>query len=161
MWDPGTLDAPLEGADAVISALGTQDLHKPTNVYSAGVVNILDAMARTGVRRFIGISATPVTPRSEIGPIERFVIHPLLHRFFGEAYADMTRMEQILRASDADWTVVRPPRLTDGPSTGRYRTAIDRHLSRSRTISRADLAGAILGLLDRPEAVRATVDVAY
>lgn len=60
-----------------------------------------------------------------------------------------------------DWTVVRPARLTDRPATGRYRTAVNRHLPRGRTISRADLAAAMLSLLDDPAAVRSTVGVAY
>ena len=70
-------------------------------------------------------------------------------------------MERVLRDSDVDWTVVRPPRLTNGPANGRYRTAVNRHLERARTISRADLAAAMLRLLDDPHAVRATVGIAY
>ncbi len=73
----------------------------------------------------------------------------------------MARMEQLLRGSEVDWTVVRPPRLTDGPATGRYRTSANRHLQRGRTISRADLAAAMLPLLDDPHAVRTTIGVAY
>ena len=30
-----------------------------------------------------------------------------------------------MRRSDLKWTLVRPARLTDGPHTGRYRTAVD------------------------------------
>lgn len=102
-----------------------------------------------------------MTPRAEVGVLERRLVHPILYRFFGEGYADMARMEQVLRRSEADWTVVRPPRLTNGPATGRYRTAVNRHLARGRTISRADLATAMLQLLDDPDAVRATVGIAY
>lgn len=159
--DPPSLEATVDGADAVVSALGWPGGREPTTVYSTGVANILDAMRRAGVRRFIGVSALPVTPRTEVGVVERLVVYPLLYRFFGAGYADMKRMEQLLRGSDVDWTVVRPPMLTNGPATGRYRTAINHHLRGGRTISRADLAAGMLHLLDDPHAVRATVGVAY
>lgn len=159
--DPLSLAGTMDDADAVVSALGTPGGKEPTTVYSAGVENILDAMHMAGVRRFIGVTALPVAPRAEVSALERLVVYPILYRFFGEGYADMARMEQVLRHSEMDWTVVRPPRLTDGPATGRYRTAVNHHLPRGRTISRADLATAMLGLLDDPHAVRAAVGVAY
>lgn len=159
--DPPSLAATLDGADAVVSALGVADGREPTMVYSTGVANIVEAMRRAGVRRFIGVSALPVTPRHEVSALERLVVYPILYRFFGEGYADMARMERLLGRSELDWTVVGPPRLTDRPATGRYRTAVNRHLPRGRTISRADLAAAMLRLLDDPAAVRSTVGVAY
>ncbi|MGH3785043.1 MAG: NAD(P)-dependent oxidoreductase [Pseudonocardiaceae bacterium] len=159
--DRSSLPGSVEGADAVVSALGVPGGEGPTTVYSAGVANILEAMHTAGVRRFIGVSALPVTPRTEVSALERFVVFPILYRFFGESYADMARMEEVLRSSDVDWTVVRPPKLTDGPATDRYRTAVNRHLQRGRSISRADLATAMLRLLDDPHTVRTTVSVAY
>lgn len=166
--EPAALPGVVGSADAVVSALGTRPGRQPTTVYSVGVANILAAMRGAGLRRFIGISALPVTPRAEVSVLERRVVYPILYRFFGEGYADMARMEQLLRSGhgdggsgDMDWTVVRPPMLTDGPATGRYRTAVNRHLPRARKISRADLAAEMLRLLDDPHALRATVAVAY
>lgn len=159
--DRQSLDSTMDGADAVLSALGSPAGKVPTTVYSTGVANILAVMHRADVRRLIGISALPVTPRAEVGFLERRVVYPILDRFFGEGYADMERMEQLLQGSDLDWTVMRPPMLTNGPATGRYRTAINRHLPRGRTISRADLAAAMIDLLDEPQAIHATVGIAY
>lgn len=158
--DPSSLNGTMDGADAVLSALGAS-ANKPTTVYSSGAANIVDAMHRAGVRRFIGVSALPVTPIHEVSALERLVVYPVLYRLFGEGYADMARMEQVLSGSDIDWTIVRPPRLTHRPATGRYRLAINHHLKRGRTISRADLATAMIRLLDQPAAVRATVGIAY
>lgn len=159
--DPTSLAGSMAGTDAVVSTLGASNGRRPTTVYSAGVTNILDAMRTAGVRRFIGLSAVPVTPRAEVGLMDRLLVYPILYRFFGASYADMARMEQVLRHSDADWTIVRPPRLTDGSLTGRYRTAVNHHLRGGRAISRGDLATAILDLLENPDTVRATVAVAY
>lgn len=158
--DPPSLDATVDSADAVISAVGAAG-RGATTVYSAGAANILSAMRRADVRRLIVLSALPVTPRAEVSALERLVVYPILYRLFGEHYADMARMEQVLRCSELDWTIVRPPKLTDRPGTGRYRVAINQHLPNGRSISRADLATTMLGLLDDPCTLRATVGVAY
>lgn len=158
--EPETLRGTMDGVDAVISAIGPSNGRKPTAVYSGGVTNILDEMRRSAARRLIAVSASPVTPRQQVGFVERFIAYPVLYRIFGEAYADQIRMEDILRRSDVDWTVLRPPRLTNGPATGRYRTAAD-HLRGARTISRADLADAVLRQLDDRRSVRTAVGVGY
>src|SRR5829696_442945 len=60
------------------------------------------------------------------GPLPyRLIARPLLWRVLRAHYTDLAQMERLLRESGLDWTVVRPPRLTDGPATGRQRTALD------------------------------------
>jgi NAD(P)H-binding len=81
------------------------------------------------------------------GPFFRYVGKPLTRRIFRGAYEDLRGAENEIHRSELDWTIMRPPRLTDKPATGRYRTAIDRNLPRGFTISRADLATAILAIL--------------
>lgn len=158
--DEASFDGVLNGVDAVLSAIGGHG-RQPTTLYSEGAANIRDAMQQAGVRRFVGISALPVTPRTEFGPAERWIIIPVLSMFFGETYADMTRMEQVLRASDLDFTIMRPPQLTNKRATGKYRTAIDQHLRRARKISRADLATEMLRVIPDEQTIRATVTLAY
>lgn len=158
--DPASLDGTVDGADAVLSALGAARGREPTTVYSVGTANILTAMRGAGVTRFVGVTASPAAPRAEVPTLERFVVHPILYRFFGQSYADMKRMEQVLRDSDLEWTVLRPPMLTNGPATGSYRTAVDQSLTRARNISRADLADAMLRALQDPGTVRGIVRVA-
>lgn len=159
--DAASIKDSIRGADAVVSALGVGSGREATTVYSTGVGNILYAMADAGVQRFVGISALPVAPRDQVGLIQRRLAFPILYRFFGESYADMARMEQQLRASNIAWTVLRPPRLTNGPARGHYRTTVDGHLRRAGKISRADLAQAMLHALDDPRALQAAITVAY
>jgi putative NADH-flavin reductase len=123
---------------------------------------MVTAMADTGTRRIVAVSAAPVGPPDahDTWP-QRHIGRPLLWRFLADAYRDMAAMEDTLRASDLDWTVLRPPRLTDKPATGRYRTAVGHNLRKGRFLSRADLAGAILRTLDDPDTVKAAVAVAY
>jgi putative NADH-flavin reductase len=158
--DRSSLDGVLDAVDAVLSAIGTHG-RQPTTVYSVGAANIRDAMHHAGVKRFVGISALPVTPRTELGPAERWIVVPLLSMFFGQMYVDMTRMEQVLRDSELDFTIMRPPQLTNEPATGKYRTAINQHLPRARKISRADLAAEMLRVIPERKTVHATVSIAY
>jgi uncharacterized protein YbjT (DUF2867 family) len=71
--------------------------------------------------------------------------------------ADTRRMEQEVRESTAEWTLMRPPRLTNRAGRGRYRTAIDRHVGTS--IARADVAGAIVNALGDPATAGHTVGI--
>lgn len=57
---------------------------------------------------------------------------------------DKERMEELIRASSVDWTVVRPPALTEGPRTGAYRTGTELPIRITSNISRADLANFLL-----------------
>ena len=56
----------------------------------------------------------------------------------------MLAMEEVVRASGLDWTIMLPPRLTDRPATGRIRRRVDANVRGSYTMSRADLATAVL-----------------
>ena len=158
--DPASLGEGIVGADAVLSALGSQQANRPTTVYSTGTAAVLDAMRETGVRRFLGISALPVEPEDQKSTLERYLVHPLLHLFFGGGYDDMRRMEDLLAASDRDWTVFRPPYLTNGASMGRYRIAVDSPLPRARSVSRADLAAAMLAAVKDPALIGHAVTIA-
>jgi putative NADH-flavin reductase len=57
-------------------------------------------------------------------------------------------MERTIRASELDWTIVRPPQLTDKAYTGRYRIR-EEHLPRfGFNISRADVADCLIKILN-------------
>jgi putative NADH-flavin reductase len=156
---PASVLPGIAGASAVLSALGSV-MRRPTKVYSAGTAAVLDAMGEVGVRRFVGITAAPVGPRAQQGPLDRYLVHPMLWWAFGTAYEDMRRMEALLAASDRDWSVFRPPRLTGAAATGRYRLAVDAPLPRAWTISRADLAAAMLAAVQDPTMVGHAVSIA-
>lgn len=77
-----------------------------------------------------------------------------------ESNADMAAMEARIRASGLDWTILRPPRLTDGARSGRYRSRRDGNVRWGYSIARADLAHAVLDALEDRTAVRQTISVA-
>ena len=155
------LDAPgllplLVGQQAVVSAVGAPS-RAPTVVYSDGVGNILRAMEPAGVRRLLCISATGLEP----GPlVQRVVAKVVLWPLLRNMYSDLVCMEDRVRHSDVDWTIVRPPRLTDGPHTGHYVDSHNAHLPAAWTISRADLADYLVHHLNDPATYRTWVEVA-
>jgi putative NADH-flavin reductase len=158
LLDPQWTGAGIAGADAVLSAIGPAN-RGPTTLYSAGVAAVLKAMDGAGVRRILVVSAAPVGPDDEWSGFDK-VVRRVLWQFFRGPYEDMRRMEQVLAASDADWTVFRPPRLTNGPLTGNARTAVGKPLPGGRMVSRADLAAAMLAAIDDPATVRHAVAIA-
>lgn len=156
--DPDALVPAMRGADAVISALGPRR-GEPPGVLAEGARATLAAMTKAGVRRLIVVSASGFFAEDGDGLVARAVVKPLLQRLLSGTAADTRQMEELVTASDAEWTIMRPPRLTNGQRRGRYRTAIDRYAGSS--ISRADLADAILVALADPATIGHRVGVAY
>ena len=168
---PAGLEPAVAGADAVLSGLGPRS-RADAGIASRGTLAIVQAMRATGVRRVVAVSAAPVgtvaspgrphPPRHDPGDglVTRHLVMPLLVAALREVYDDLALMEDVLRDSGLDWTAVRPPRLTDRPATGAYRTAVGRNLRRGFLISRADVAHLMLATLDRPDTVGQAVGIA-
>jgi putative NADH-flavin reductase len=159
----GTLSAEavapaVAGSEAVLSALGGHG-NGPTSVGRDGAAAAIEAMRDGGVSRLIVVSASGAYPGPGDDPFTRWVVKPILGRVLKHPFADMRRMEETVRASGLDWTIVRPPRLTNGRRTGRYRTRTGRNVLGGVILSRADLADCMLNLLTRPESARTVVCV--
>ncbi|MGY0062138.1 NAD(P)-dependent oxidoreductase [Streptomyces sp. LZ34] len=153
----------VTGRDAVISAVGptSNAQAKTTHIAGTALRAITAAMDRTGVRRLSAVSAAPVGPVAEgEGPLTRAVVFPLLRRVLRDTYADLAAMEEAISASGTEWTVVRPPKLTDKPRTGAYRRVVGGNVPGGMTISRADVADALLTCLDDPATVGRAVGIA-
>lgn len=148
--DPDAVHAALADCDAVISTLGVGTSRAPTVLYSAGVANVLAAMRARAIERLVVVSAAPVGPPDEHPLLQRRLVLPILRRLFGATYEDMRRMEDALRASEADWVSLRPPRLVEKAGEAGYRIQVDSALSGARSLRYADLAAALLdGVSDR------------
>jgi uncharacterized protein YbjT (DUF2867 family) len=119
-------------------------------------------MSTTGVRRFVAVSAAPLGP---LPPDESFLnrrlLLPFINAFAADVYADLRVMEADIMGSATDWTIVRPPKLTNKALTGDYRTTISGNVSHGYSISRADVAHLMLAALDDPAMINQPVGVAY
>lgn len=157
--DAHSLKEAVAGSDTVLSALGNRrGSHAPICGPSAAAV--VHAMTDAGSRRLVVISAGGMHIDDGDSPLLRHLLKPALQRVLREDYADMAEMERVVSASELDWTIIWPVRLTDGPRTSRQRSQIGRNLRGGLSISRADLADAILKTIDNPETVRSSVAVA-
>jgi uncharacterized protein YbjT (DUF2867 family) len=169
--DLRVLESAVAGADAVLSALGPHN-NSDAGIAAPGTRAITDAMRAAGVRRIVAISASPVgttpspdrpnPPRHDPGDgfIMRQVGTRIAKTLFGKVYDDLARMEDILRDSGLDWTLLRPPQLTDKRLTGRYRTARGQNVRGGRSIPRADVAHFMLAVLDQPDTIGQVIGIA-
>jgi uncharacterized protein YbjT (DUF2867 family) len=170
--DPAALRSAVKGADAVLSCLGPRGKHE-YGVVSAGTGVILAAMEGTDCRRIIAISgagvstaATPARPHPpkrepRAGLYNQYFATPLARLVLGPHFVDVAMMEDLLRASDFDWTSVRPPYLTRSGLTGQYRTAVDRNVRRGIRLSRADAAHFMLRALTEETTIGHAIAAAY
>ncbi|MFF4572202.1 NAD(P)-dependent oxidoreductase [Streptomyces sp. NPDC001410] len=160
LTDPQELRAAVAGRDAVLSGLGARS-RKDAGVAARLTRTVLGAMVAEGVRRLLVVSAGPVGPEPENDGFLDRGMRGLVSAILKDVYADLREMEAELARSGTDWTSVRPPRLQDKPLTGRYRTVVGGFPPRGRFIARADVAHAMLSMIDDMGTVKQGVGVAY
>ena len=169
--DPATLDSAVRGADAVLSGLGPRSLSE-AGVASQGTRAMVQAMKAAKVRRIVVVSAAPIgtvpspgrpnPPKHDAGDgfFMRNLFSPLTKTVLKTHYADLALMEDIVRDSCLDWTIVRPPRLTNKVLTGTYRTAYGRNLPGGVTISRANVGHLMLRVLKERDTINQVIGIA-
>ncbi|CAO5149853.1 SDR family oxidoreductase [Frankia sp. AiPs1] len=142
----------VAGSDAVLSALGQR--RWGTAVCTLGMRNILPAMGAHDVRRLIAVSGYGVADSRH-----RDLYFLLARIAIGSLLRDKEGMEELIRASDTAWTVVRPAILVGGPRTGHYRTGADLRLTPASRITYADVADFMLAQLTRDDLLRRAVAI--
>jgi putative NADH-flavin reductase len=131
------LERVIKDHDSVLSGFGprTPVSKADANLLQQFAVALTSAMVHAGVRRVVVESVAFLFRDSILPPA--YLVGRL---FFPSTVADASVMERIFGKSGLDWTMVRPPRLTDKQPTGKYRTR-EAHLPGfGFTISRADVA---------------------
>ena len=125
-----------------------------------GTRSIVQAMEMKSVRRLISQSSMGVgDSRANLGFITKYIIVGI---FLRHAFADHEQQEAIIKQSVLDWTIVRPPYLTEGPFTGVYRhgfTTTERGIQGK--ISRADVADFMLRQLTDDTYLNNTPGLSY
>jgi uncharacterized protein YbjT (DUF2867 family) len=145
--DPDAIAAAIAGADAVVFAAGAGPGSGPERKWTVdrdGAIKLLDAAVAAGVRRYVIVSS--VGAESPPDGDDTFSVY-----LQAKAQADAA-----VAASDRDWTIVRPGRLTDGPATGRVRVQAEPFRGE---VSRADVAAVIAEILPDPRTFGATLYV--
>lgn len=150
----------ITNKDVVISAIGKSSLKK-TNLYSEGNKNLVDLMNKAGVSRAFFISAEGLEVNPSFPFFIKFATRYILQVLLKNPFADLKRMEAVVKNSELNWTIMRPPSLTNGPFTGNYRIAIDGFLNKGMRISRADLAHFMVTNIFNSHLFKKTVEIGY
>ena len=147
------------GQDAVCSCLGVGPSRRPVTLFSESTAHLLDAVkgrADTRIMAITGVGAGD--SRGHGGFFYDRLVFPLLLK---KMYEDKDRLERMLVASEANWTIVRPGFLTNGSGTGEYRVLTELEGVRLGRISRADVAHFMASELDSPGYERQVVNLCY
>ena len=152
----GTLPPAIEGADAVLWAVGPGSGKTP-GLLGPGIANVAAAMRDAGVRRLVALSSSGVGDQSG---------DPWWRRLFARSSrtamaGDLRHMEVALRQSGLDWTIVRASKLLDGPARGDCRVGPGYSLPHSTGVARADVAAVMLDQLESEVNVGHAVAVSY
>lgn len=148
----------LDGVDAVGWCVGPGRETGP-DIMTASIRATVTAMKAVGVSRLVAVTASgPFIAGDD--PLTRYVAKPLLGRLMRATFLDMAAAEREIWDSGLDWTIVRPPRLQDGPARGRYRSRQELNVRWGFSIRRADLAHAMVDALVDPARHGRTVSVA-
>jgi len=160
---PSVIDA-VDGHDAVLSTLGVPYGFKKITVFSEGIANIVKAMRRNDVRRIVCVSSSATDPAVRFhdtggGFFFEKILKPTITFTMGRTlYVDMLKMENLVKASGLDWTIVRPSGLFNRPEGTDYRTA--ESFINGRFTMRADLADCMLRQLESSDYLCKVVAVA-
>lgn len=154
--DPAGLATAIRGSDAVICALGAPGRDR-ARVRERGTRSVAAAMRQEGVRRIVALSSYGVGDSRQRLPLWiRYGLVPLL---LGPGFADHEAQEGFLRDSDLDWTILRPPFLTDEPGGGAVARGDDLAHTRMK-IPRADVARELLAAVGDRSTIGRAVGIA-
>lgn len=152
--DPASVTKAIAGQDAICVCIGIPLTRKPVHVFSDGIKNVLSAIGDNTEQTLIVVTGIGAgDSKGHGGFMYDQIINPLLLK---EIYKDKDRQEDLIRASQSNWIIVRPGMLTNGARTGNYRAIDNLEGVTSRKISRADVADFILKQAKEPTFLRKT-----
>jgi putative NADH-flavin reductase len=148
--DENQLVNAIRDHDAVLSTLGPREVFKPSSLLHNSAVATTRAMKRSGVRRLVILSAAAHFPG-----IPNRIVSFILRNHMRDSLA----MEEIVQASGLDWTIARPPRLTQENYTT-YRSRENAAPKMGFTLSRKAVAAFMLDAIEQEKHFHKIVGIA-
>ena len=135
-------------------------LSRRKTTLSDGTRNIVQAMQRAGIKRFVCQSSLGVgDSKWKLGVFHNLIAVLL---FLRNILADKEEQERIIASSSLDWVIVRPTALTNGPQRNVFRAGFDvGHWFFPSRISRSDVAAFMLKQVTDGEYLRRTPGLSY
>jgi putative NADH-flavin reductase len=140
----------LRNHDAVITALGPTDPFKPNSLLHDSAIATTHAMSKAGVKRLVVLSAAAHFP-GFFNRIARFVLRNHMR--------DSKEMEDVVQHSGLEWTIARPPRLTQKDDLT-YRIREDAPPKLGFVVARKAVASFMLDLIEKRKHLRKVVGIA-
>ena len=140
----------MQNHDAVISTLGPREVFKPSSLLNDSAIATSRAMQRAGVKRLVVLSAAAHF-RGIPNRIASFILRNHMR--------DSLAMEKIVQGNGLDWTIARPPRLTQEDSL-HYRSREGAAPRMGFTLSRKAVAAFMLDAIEQKKHIRKIVGIA-
>lgn len=149
--DLDAVGAAVAGQDAVVVTVSSRGAKMPV---ASSVVNaVVTAAAAAGVTRLVFTSTYGMVATRPV------LLAGLLRRVFAAPFREQRRADDIVGASDGEWTILRATRLTDRPETGLVRLTPEPLLTGPFSLPRADLAQQLLELAEHRDGFRAVLNI--
>jgi putative NADH-flavin reductase len=148
--DENELFDAMQNHDAVVSTLGPREAFKPSSMLHDSAVATTGAMNRSGVKRLLILSAAAHFPG-----VPNRIISLILRNHMRDSRA----MEEIVQASGLDWTIARPPRLTQEEYTT-YRSREGAAPQMGFTLARKAVAAFMLDAIEHKKHFQKIVGIA-
>jgi len=148
--DENQLFEAMQNHDAVLSALGPRKVFKPSSLLHDSALATTRAMKRAGVKRLLVLSAAAHFPGIP-NRIVSFVLRSHMR--------DSRAMEEVVQTSGLDWTIARPPRLTEEDYTS-YRRREGAAPKMGFTLARKAVAAFMLDAIEQQKHFRKIVGIA-
>ena len=148
--DASAVQRALVGAQGVLWCVGVTK-RSGGDVGRTALPHVLAAATAAGVTRLVTVSGAGVTLPGDAKPVGARLVSALTRRLARDLVIDKEGEHRALVASALDWTQVRPPRLVDGPATGRWSLTDQAPGITATPVPRADVALAMLHLLAAPD----------
>lgn len=145
-----SLSEKFKGCDAIVFTAGSggsTGADKTLAIDLDGAVRSMEAAKKAGIERFVMVSAAGSDNREFWDKADMKPYYVAKH------YAD-----EMLRTTDLDYTILRPVRLTNDEGTGRFK-ANNSPEGLNQEISRADVAEAIVYLLNNDSSSGKTIEI--
>jgi len=158
--DSDSLNEAIKGQDAVLCALGHKRWFYPTKILSNGTGNIINAMEKFNVKRFICETALGLgNSIFKMGLYYTLFVIPFILPFY---YWDKRKQEAIIESSKLDWTIVRPGALNNRRGRGKYRHGMDiGNWFYTVRISRSDVAHFMISQLDEKGYIKSAPGICW
>jgi putative NADH-flavin reductase len=148
----------LEGAQAACCVFGPRPPYR--DVFCTALTRtVIEVMQRRGPKRLICQTGAMIGPDGPNWSSGMRLMARLFRHQRPAVAEDRAQQESIVMASALDWTLVKPPRLTDGPASGCVRAGADLRVGLFSKVARPDLAGFLVSECMTPRFVRQAVYV--